>query len=246
MNILVLSDLHIDTCDHFGTFQWNEDDFICRLEMTIRKYAIDKVIFNGDVFELAKYRYSDLKKSHPRLISYLENNDFIYIKGNHDIRNKRAKEHYDIINTAGKKIHIEHGHKADWMNGTCIGRFIGKLALKSLKRLSENSTLMKMYYRKVSAHEKLINETPGNYSTLKYVSYALKLMNTHDVVIFGHTHKLEEHFTSYQDKEKIYLNSGTCSLGRFQCLVFDTETLEYEMVKINNESGRLKNYRIAI
>lgn len=31
MNILILSDLHIDACDHFGTFQWNELEFISQL-----------------------------------------------------------------------------------------------------------------------------------------------------------------------------------------------------------------------
>lgn len=32
MNILVLSDLHIDSCDNFGTFQWNEMDLIMQIE----------------------------------------------------------------------------------------------------------------------------------------------------------------------------------------------------------------------
>ena len=32
MNILVLSDLHIDACDNFGTFQWDEMDLIMHIE----------------------------------------------------------------------------------------------------------------------------------------------------------------------------------------------------------------------
>jgi hypothetical protein len=31
MNLLVLSDLHIDTCDNFGTFQWDEVDLVMQI-----------------------------------------------------------------------------------------------------------------------------------------------------------------------------------------------------------------------
>lgn len=48
MNILVLSDLHIDTCDNFGTFQWNEMDLIMQIESLRDIHSIDKVIFNGE------------------------------------------------------------------------------------------------------------------------------------------------------------------------------------------------------
>lgn len=106
---------------------------------------------------------------------------------------------------------------------------------------------MKIYYKTVSAHEKLINDSPKKYDTLKYLSYALKLLKNNDVVIFGHTHKMEEHVTIYQSVEKIYLNSGTCSLGRFQCIVMDTETLGYELIKVRNELTSLPGkFRIAI
>lgn len=32
-------------------------------------------------------------------------------------------------------------------------------------------------------------------------------------------------------KKKRYLNTGSCSLGRFQGIVLDTETLKYELIK---------------
>jgi predicted phosphodiesterase len=233
MNILVLSDLHIDACDHFGTFQWNELDFISKLDVIRSKYSIDKVIFNGDAFELVKYNYKDLQAANPALMRYFSQNDFIFIKGNHDIKNKMAVDHYDILNKNGQKIHIEHGHKADWLNGTRVGRMLGVFGLSFLKILSENSLPMKMYYNKVANHEKLINDFPKKYNTIKYLSYALKLLKVHDVVILGHTHKLEVHHTKYLNRKKRYLNSGTCSLGRFQCIVMDTETLKYELLKFN-------------
>ena len=122
MNILVLSDLHIDTCDNFGTFQWNEMDLISQIEIVKDQYSIDKVIFNGDTFELLKYRFEDIRKANPNLLKYIMNKDFVFIKGNHDIVNDFGVEKYEITNSEGQTIHIEHGHNADWLNGNKIGR----------------------------------------------------------------------------------------------------------------------------
>ena len=54
MNILVLSDLHIDTSDNFGTFQWDDMDLIMQIEGLRDIYNINKVIFNGDVYRITE------------------------------------------------------------------------------------------------------------------------------------------------------------------------------------------------
>lgn len=237
MNILVLSDLHIDTCDNFGTFQWDEMDLIMQLEGVRDIYNIDKVIFNGDVFELIKYSFDDIRKANPTLMRYFSDNDFIFIKGNHDIVNDFGRNHYDITNIKGQTIHIEHGHNADWINGTRFGRTIGRLALSLLKKMTHSKLMMDFYFWIVSMEEE-INQIPKKYNTIKYLTYALKLLKEHDVVILGHTHKLESHHTYYLNKKKRYLNSGSCSLGRFQCIIMDTETLKYELIKESKEAIR--------
>ena len=235
MNILVLSDLHIDTCDSFGTFQWDEMDLIMQIE-TIRDINnIDKVIFNGDIFELLKYKYDDIKKANPILIRYFSDNDFIFIKGNHDIVHDYGIDHYDMANSQGQTIHIEHGHNADWLNGTKLGRALGKFGLSILKKMSHSKSLMDIYL-KIVAFEDQINHIPKSYNTIKYLTYALKLLQKHDVVILAHTHKLESHHTYYLNKKKRYLNSGSCSMGRFQGILMDTETLKYELIKETKES----------
>ena len=68
---------------------------------------------------------------------YFDDNDFVFIKGNHDIMSEFGIDHLDITNSQGQTIHIEHGHKAEWLNGT-IGRGIGKLALLLLKKMSHS------------------------------------------------------------------------------------------------------------
>lgn len=235
MNILVISDLHIDACDSFGTFQWDECNFILQIEKVRERYDIDKVILNGDIYELLKYTYSEISAANGILMRYLIRNDFIYIRGNHDIVNRFGIESYDIINSSGQTIHIEHGHNADWFNGTRIGRTIGRFGFSILKSLSRSKSLMNIYFR-IVAIEDQINHIPKRYNTLKYLTYALKLLKGYDVVILAHTHKLESHHTYYLNKKKRYLNCGTCSLGRFQGIILDTESLKYEMIMETKES----------
>lgn len=230
MKILVLSDLHIDTCDNFGTFQWSDTEFIMQLESLRDLYPIRKIIFNGDTFELLKYRMEDIKKAHPALMAYFEDKDFVFIKGNHDILNNIGVEYYQITNSSGQVIHIEHGHNADWFDGSRVGRAISKFGFSLLKKLSNFKFLMGIYFTIVALDDQ-INHIPKKYNSIKYLTYALRLLKTNDVVILGHTHKLESHHTYYLNKKKRYLNSGSCSLGRFQGIVMDTETLKYELIK---------------
>lgn len=237
MNILVLSDLHIDTCDNFGTFQWNEMDLIMQIENIRETYSIDKVIFNGDTFELMKYSFVDIAKANPVLIEYFRDKQFIFIKGNHDIVYNFGLDHYDITNSSGQTIHIEHGHNADWFNGSPVGRSISKLGFTLLKKLSHKKVPMEVYFKVVASQEHLYR-IPKRYNTIKYLLYALKLLKEYDVVIFGHTHKMESHHTYYLTRKKRYINCGSCSLGRFEGIVMNTETLTYELIKEKKEALR--------
>ena len=235
MNIMVISDLHIDASDKFGTFQWDEIDLIMQIEKMRESHSIDKVIFNGDTFELLKYRFAEIQKANPELIRYLKDSDFVFIKGNHDILNSFGTDQYQITNSKGQTIHIEHGHKADWFNGSRFGQATSKLGFSLLKRLTHSNRMMNIYLRIVAFNDQ-INHIPKKYNTLKYLTYALRLLKDHDVVILAHTHKLESHHTYYLNMKKRYLNCGSCSMGRFQAIIMNTETLEYELIKEAKES----------
>jgi len=237
VNILILSDLHIDTSDSFGAFGWNEMELIMHIEKLRDMHSIDKVIFNGDTFELLKYSFSDIEKANPLLMRYFKDKDFVFINGNHDLVFEDGIKFYDITNREGQKIHIEHGHNADWLNGTKVGRAIGKFTFSALKKLSHSKFVMDIYFRIVAIEEQ-INHIPKRYNTFKYLTYALRLLKDYDVVILGHTHKLETHHTYYLNRKKRYLNSGSCSLGRFQGIILNTETLKYELIKETRESIR--------
>jgi len=234
MNLLVLSDLHIDNGDNFGSFGWKTKKFIKTIEKIIEYYKVDQIVLNGDVFDLYKYTFKDVYHKHFELISFLNRKEVIYLRGNHDLLNPFAKDSHLIKNSNGEKIHIEHGRNADFLNGTSLGRAISRVGFYLLKLIVRFKWIEKLYFKAVEYDDE-INRIPRKYNSYKYLKYSLKLLRNYDVVILGHTHKLESHKTYYLNSKKIYLNTGTCSLGRFQAIIMDTETLKYELIKISKK-----------
>ncbi len=234
MKLLILSDLHIGNGNSFDTFGWDSEGFIRHLEHLRTQYGIDQVILNGDTFELFKYSFAEIKKNHDDLISYFDKTECVYIKGNHDLLSERGVDGLSLTNSSGQKIRIEHGHNADFLNGTPFGRFLCRAGLKLLQFLVSVRFFRKLYFKLVELDDE-VNHIPRKYNSLKYLQYAMGLLRDYDVVVLGHTHKIEAHKTYYLNHKKRYLNTGSCSLGRFQAILLDTETLEYDTIKISSE-----------
>lgn len=49
---------------------------------------------------------------------------------------------------------------------------------------------------------------------------------------------MESHNTYYLNSKKQYCNTGSCTLGRFQGVVMDTETLRCETIKYSKKECR--------
>jgi len=240
MNLLVISDLHIDNGDNFGTFGWKPKSFIKVIDKLIASYNINQVVLNGDIFDLYKYSFKEVYAQNFELISYFNRKGFVYIRGNHDLFNPFAKDYHSITNSKGQTIYIEHGHDADFLNGTSLGRAISWLGFRILKRIVEIKWVERVYF-KIVEWDDHVNRIPKKYNTFKYLNYALRLLRNHDIVILGHTHKLESHKTYYLNAKKVYVNSGTCSLGRLQALILDTETLKFETIKLSKDESLSMN-----
>jgi len=239
MNVLVISDIHINNGGKLGVFGWKLKKFIKKIEKIRRKYSIKKIILNGDIYDLYQHSFEDIAENNKKIIDYFKDPIFVYIKGNHDARVEFGLDSYQIQNSKGKIIHFEHGHNADFLNGTRIGRFIGKIGFTFLKIILRNKFLLNFYFRYIE-HNDQINRIPKKYDSYKYLKYALGLLRLYDVVIMGHTHKLETHKTYYMHKKKRYLNSGSCTLGRFQGIILNTETLKFKIIKYNNRKENEK------
>jgi len=242
MNLLVLSDLHIGNNDYFETFGWNTDDFISAIEKIRFEHNIDKVVLNGDVFELYKYSFDEIRENNRVLVDYLLNTPYInYIKGNHDAICPFGKESIIFNNGQGKQVYIEHGHSADFMNGTHIGRRIQTFGF-NLLRWGIKLKIVFGIYQRIFELEEAINKIPKKYDSIRYLSHALRLLKNYDVVILGHTHKIESHKTYYLNNKKLYVNCGSCSLGRFQAVIINTETLKHDTLKFKNYQELLAEY----
>ena len=231
MKIFVVSDLHIAASDALGTFGWNQDDFIATMETVRKSHAIDKVILNGDTFDLYKSAYKDIAARNRTLIHYLTGIKAVFIKGNHDRALPFGQEYFGVINSKGEKIYIEHGHRGDFINGTAAGRFVGNIFYKFLKCLVRIPFARALYYAFLEHDEGFKGH--GKYNSYKYLRHAVKLHRKYDVVILGHTHKIEVHNTYRRSNHKRYFNSGSCSFGRFQGIVLDTETIEHSMIRFD-------------
>ncbi|MGA3050313.1 MAG: metallophosphoesterase [Chitinispirillaceae bacterium] len=231
MNILVLSDLHLSNHDHFSAFGWNEDAFLRKLDLICTMYGVEKIVLNGDILELCKYRWHEIIRSNSRILSYFAVNKTVYLRGNHDFRADDSLDHYNIVNSNGQSIHIEHGHKADFFGGTKIGRFLNDALFRGLKFLFGLSPVRVLYFGILHREEGIVGQR--KYNSYDYLRYALGLLAQHDVVILGHTHEIEAHQSYRKSKSKLYLNCGTCTFGRFQGIVMDTESLRYELIRID-------------
>jgi predicted phosphodiesterase len=234
MKILVISDLHITKKAELNTFEWENQKFINFLNKIIQENEIDKVILNGDIYDIYQYPYNEIKKDNQDIIDYLSGDKFIYIKGNHDFFMKDGLYEYNITNSDGKTIHIEHGHEADFLNGTGFGRWIGRTSFDILRHLMKYNFVKNQFY-KIMAQKNGDKVTPREYNTYKYLKYAIDYMKKYDVIILGHTHKLETFKTYFTTNKKRYLNSGSCTFGRFQGVVLDTETLKFKTIKITKD-----------
>jgi|GEM_PF-341882 predicted phosphodiesterase len=231
MKLLVISDLHIADNEHLGTFGWNLEDFIGIVEAVRRDHSIDRVILNGDTFDLCKSNYRDIVSSHKQIIDYLMRIGSVFIKGNHDCALGYGQNHFGTINSKGEKIYIEHGHRADFINGTPLGRCMGNFFYRVLKLLARLSVTRTLYFGYLEHDEGFKGH--GKYNSYKYLRYAVKLLRKYDMVVLGHTHKIEFHNTYWLNNRKRYINSGSCSFGRFQGIVIDTETLHHSTIRMD-------------
>jgi len=234
MNLLVISDLHIGVKDRFDTFGWQIKHFIDVLEHIVAKHNIQQVILNGDIFELYHNTFEQVYQVNSELVDYLKQKKYIFIKGNHDALSTLGYDSYIIENSKGQQIYIEHGHNADFLNGTKLGRCIGRFGFRLLKFFTKYEFVLKQYFKTVERND-YVNRIPKKYDSYTYLRYALNLLKHYDAVILGHTHKIEVHKTYYLNNKKVYLNTGSCSLHRFQGVIIETETLIYETIKLSKK-----------
>jgi UDP-2,3-diacylglucosamine pyrophosphatase LpxH len=233
MNIAVISDLHLgpgDASDSFGHVDSDFLLFLARLEADF-----ERIVLLGDIWEtltsLRPYAPAEglrcARQAHPELATRFERSQYLYIQGNHDIVAgfvEGAPEKI-LIDADGVRLLFTHGHHHDWL-------------IRQARWLSEWCVWMGAWIRRVGLSViyrfgnfiDLALSRPSS-SPLKdsFQNWALALAQYHeaDIVVTGHTH----HAMRSEASARMFLNSGSCTEGRFSYLAIDTKANVYDVCK---------------
>jgi predicted phosphodiesterase len=238
VRIFIISDLHLGDGRTLCTFGWHQNAFIKAMDAIRERYEINGVVLNGDIFDLYKSKYRNIADHNRKVVDYLASIDAVFIKGNHDRAFRQAREFCLIVNSRGEKIYIEHGHRADMLNGTMLGRGVGRVFFQLLKTAARFSRPCAWYFGYVHRMEARKERKTRN--SKRHLRYASRLLKQNNVVVLGHTHKIEARQADSRLGRKRYFNSGSCSLGRLQGIILDTETLEHTAIRLEN--GRFSDF----
>jgi len=217
MRSLIISDLHMG--DGTGT-----DDFIAQDDKVlnfIENINPDILYLNGDIFELWQCSMRKIRKFHYTFTNYVEGKYYkpvifpqiVKLKGNHDY-SLLGQMKAEITTRSGKKVLITHGFQNDPLMTNPISRFF-TWCLGRIERLIPNID-------NVFSASKRINN--------KANEYAMQQLKKYDIVILGHTHKIECKQYLVLGRFVTYANSGTCTNGKIQGILLDTDTDEIKIV----------------
>lgn len=224
MRIAVISDLHLgpDTVDQF----WHDETEFVRF-LKFLEDNFERIILLGDVYEaLMSVHLGDTKSgliqcmsSHKEIVKRFDSKQYTYIHGNHDwIAAKHLSAPDELrIEANNQRIVFRHGHQYDSL-------------IKKARWFSEFSVwfggwLIRMGFWPLYQFIAAKGENPAAEFLQKLEELIIDSCPKADIIVTGHTHVPKKRVF----KNKLYLNSGTCSNGRYSFLSIDTATGTYEM-----------------
>lgn len=224
MQIAVISDLHLgagDRSDCFGHQDSNFEHFLRQLEADF-----DRIVLLGDIWEtLTTARPFDAveglrlaREAHPTIARRLERRKYVYVHGNHDLiaaRVVRAPSEW-VLEANGLRIVFTHGHHHDWLVRRARWISEGFVWLGACARRIGLDAL----YRAGYWLDHWLSKTDDQPVLHSFQAWAFQIarMRSADIVVTGHTHVA----SSLMHQSRLYLNSGSCSLGHISYLAIDT------------------------
>lgn len=229
MKLAVISDLHLGSDDPTDSFEHDDTDFLRFL--TYLEDNFERIVLLGDIWETltSKCPWSPgraLRASrlrHPEIDRRLRGTKYLYIHGNHDLVAAvvdGAPDHWQL-EVDGKRYLFTHGHGHDtWLQAArrpvelaiCMGGWLRRVGMHSL-------------YRRLNAWEQMrlsISKDP-HVCTFQAWAMGLAAQRETDVIVTGHTHMA----LARQHGARLFLNSGSCSQGRYSFLGMDTAKDDY-------------------
>ena len=231
MKLAVISDLHLgvgDTTDDFGHTDTEFLRFLARLETDF-----ERIVLLGDVWETltARCPYAErealkhARETHAALASRFERPNYTYIHGNHDLVAGRLEgvPAELLVDADGVRLLFTHGHhhdwlirRARWLSESCVwlGAWIRRFGLNAVYGLG--------YLLDCQLSRPSVQPTKDSFQNW---AFALAEHRRADVVVTGHTHFP----LRTQRRANLFLNSGSCSLGRLSYLAIDTKAGIYDV-----------------
>ncbi|HMA96133.1 MAG TPA: metallophosphoesterase family protein [Polyangiaceae bacterium] len=237
MQIAVISDLHLGAGDQSDAFGHSDEHFLSFLNQLEQDF--DRIVLLGDIWEtLTSHRpfsaaegLRRARDAHASIARRFLSRKYTYVHGNHDLVAARidAAPSEWVLDSDGIRLLFTHGHHHDWL-------------IRRARWLSESLVWLGAWARRLGFEsvyrfgywlDAWLSGSTDEPALGRFALWALRLAEAHtaDVVIAGHTHVT----SSVQHRGRLYLNSGTCSEGRWSYLALDTKAGQYDVCEVRNQ-----------
>jgi len=219
MKIAVISDLHIGYDKDTHQLGHSDHDFAAFLFYLENNF--DRIILLGDIYEIsmAYGEDADIFKlaniNHATITKRFKKDKYLYVFGNHDLVGEKfgGIEKFRIT-YENKRYCFIHGHQFDEAHNQLHVNIFGGLFLKlgMISIYKWFTEQIESAYYSTSKENERFERVAIQYAKDKY-----------DVIICGHSHMPK----IYEKESVTYINSGTCTYGRYCYIDMDLAKKEY-------------------
>jgi len=230
-SIAVISDLHLGRRGGADAFRHDDGEFLKFLDFLEQSFS--SVVLLGDIWETLRCKrplmhgleLARVRAAHPETAARFRRPAYRYLHGNHDIIAATADPAPTDWSTtvAGSRLYFTHGHHYDWLwqqakwlgeLGSWTGGWLLRMRLKPLFRTFDQIDQRVRGARPEPEH-------------CAFQRWAVELARKReaDVVVTGHTHL----GVRAEHGDRLFLNSGSCSQGKFSFLSIDPTRGDYSL-----------------
>jgi UDP-2,3-diacylglucosamine pyrophosphatase LpxH len=237
MKLAVISDLHLGhgRADQFGHEEGRFLEFLDHLEDNF-----ERVVLLGDIYETLSVRpaaqvreLKRAKEDHKAIAERFERPMYRYLHGNHDLVAGTLDNLPDTLtlNVDGQRFAFMHGHQFDWV--VKKARFVSEwtawlaswLVRFGMAPIIKATETIERWVMGVDGGAPSDPTKLAKPDRFQRAAMGWAAANQVDVVVTGHTH----HGTITPHGDRLFLNSGSCSEGRFSYLALDTKAGDYSL-----------------